>query len=217
MATGEIKLFGYWRSQATYRVRIALALKGLEWEETPVDVLSNAQYAGEIAQHNPQHAVPVLIDNGRPLTQSLAIIEYLEERYPRPHLLPEDPYMRAQVRSFALISVADSHPFQVPRVGTYLATQLSASEADIKSWAQYWQTQALQAMEARLAQRQHATPYCFSDTPALADICLAAQVSSAMLLDTPTETYTAVHAVYTRCLKLDAFAAHSPQALKPDG
>ena len=138
MGATTIKLYGYWRSAATYRVRIALALKGLAWTETAVDVAAGEQFTREFAARNPQHAVPVLLDGGTPLTQSLAIIEYLEERYPEPPLLPKALPERAAVRAFALISIADAHPLQVPRVRRYLMRELAASEAATRAWARHW-------------------------------------------------------------------------------
>ena len=212
-----IRLFGFWRSQAAYRVRIALALKNLDWEETSVNLLAGEQFDGGFAARNPQNAVPILIDGGPPLTQSLAIIEYLEERYPQPALYPQDPYERAAARSFSLITIADSHPFTVPRVRKQLGARFEATDADMTSWIQHWQEQALQAMEERLATRQRDANFCFGDQPGIADIGLASHVSSAMMNDTPTDTYAHVTAVYERCLELEAFALHSPQALIPDG
>lgn len=213
----KIRLFGFWRSQAAYRVRIALALKGLDWEETSVDLLAGEQFDGDIAEHNPQHAVPVLIDGGPPLTQSLAIIEYLEERYPQPALYPQNPYARAAARSFALTTIADSHPFTVPRVRKHLGARFGVDDAEMKSWIRHWQEQALQAMEERLATRQQGAIFCFGDQPGIADIGLASHVASAMMNETPVDEYANVAAVYEHCLGLDAFASHSPQALKPDG
>ncbi len=194
-----------------------MALKGLDWEETSVDLLAGEQFQGDIAAHNPQHAVPVLIDGGPPLTQSLAIIEYLEECYPRPALFPQDPYARAAARSFALTTIADAHPFTVPRVRKHLATRFGADDTEMKSWIRHWQEQALQAMEERLATRQLDASFCFGDQPGIADIGLASHVSSAMMNDTPIDEYANVTAIYQRCLGLEAFASHSPQALKPDG
>ena len=213
--TGKIKLFGYWRSQAAYRVRIALALKGLEWEETSVDLLAGEQFSGELAEHNPQHAVPLLLDGGPSLSQSLAIIEYLEETHPLPPLYPQAPYARAAARSFALISITDSHPFQVPRVRKDLAARFGASESDTKSWAQHWQTLALQAMEARLVERREQCTYCFGDRPGIADIGLVSHVCGAMTFDTVIEPYANVLKIFERCNQFEAFSAHSPQALKP--
>ena len=212
----KIKLFGFWRSVAAYRVRTALALKGLEWEEVSVDLLAGEQFAGELAALNPQNAVPVLIDGGPPLTQSLAIIEYLEERYPQTSLFPEEPYARAAARSFALITIADAHPFQVPRVRAHLANTFGADEAAVKSWAQHWQKLAFRAMETRLSNRLVDSAFCFGDQPGIADIALASYVSGALTFDTAIGDYARVSEVYEHCLKLDAFALYSLQALKPD-
>ncbi len=177
-----LELYGYWRSQAAYRVRIAMSLKGLEWREHLVDLLKGEQFAGAVAEHNPHHAVPVLIDgsaSGRPgagpdapriLTQSLAIIDYLDDLHPNPPLLPVDAYERAKVRAFSLIAIADSHPLVVPRVRKRLAEQLKASPADVTAWNNHWQTLASAAMEKTLAERTRQTPFCFGDEPGLADM-----------------------------------------------
>lgn len=212
-----IRLYGYWRSAATYRVRIALALKGLAFEEVPVDLMAEAQFAGEVAMHNPANAVPIVIDGGPALTQSLAIIEYLEERYPDPPLYPRDAHARAAVRAFALISIADAHPLQVPRVRRRLAGQLGASEADINAWSQHWYELALEAMEERLGARSRHTAFCFGETPGVADIALAAHLAGARALGMTLARYPHVAAVHERCTALEAFVRHAPEALKPAG
>ena len=215
MGATTIKLYGYWRSAATYRVRIALALKGLAWTETAVDVAAGEQFTREFAARNPQHAVPVLLDGGTPLTQSLAIIEYLEERYPEPPLLPKALPERAAVRAFALISIADAHPLQVPRVRRYLMRELAASEAATRAWARHWFEEAFAAMQAQLVARERDSAFCFGDTPGLADIALAAHAAGAATVDVAVEDYPRLAAILERCQQLDAFALNSPQALAP--
>lgn len=212
-----IRLYGFWRSAATYRVRIALALKGLAFEEVPVDLLADAQFAGEVAFHNPANAVPILIDGGPALTQSLAIIEYLEERYPDPPLYPRDRYARAAARAFALISIADAHPLQVPRVRRRLASQLGAGDGDIQAWSTHWYELALDCMEERLGARERQTLFCFGDAPGIADIALAAHLAGARALGMTLARFPHVAAVHERCAALDAFARHAPEALKPAG
>ncbi len=207
------QLYGYWRSQAAYRVRIALSLKGRKWQEELVDLLKGEQFSGPVAQHNPHHAVPVLIDGPHVLTQSFAILEYLEETYPDPPLLPADPLARAHARAFALISVADGHSMLVPRARKRLAEQFGASDEAIKSWAQHWQTLALQAMETRLADREVQDPYCFGTTPGFADICLAAHVAGAQNAGTSLEPFPHVLAINQRCHELDAFSTNAPRVI----
>lgn len=214
---GTLKLYGYWRSAATYRVRIALALKGLAFEEVPVDLMADAQFAGEVAIHNPAHAVPILVDGGPPLTQSLAIIEYLEERYPDPPLYPDEPSARAAARAFALIAIADAHPLQVPRVRRRLASQLGAGDGDIQAWSTHWYELALDCMEERLGARQRQTPFCFGESPGIADIALAGHLAGTRALGMTLERYPHVASVHQRCAALDAFSRHAPEALKPAG
>lgn len=208
------QLYGYWRSQAAYRVRIALSLKGQEWQEDFVDLQKGEQFAGPVAQHNPNNTVPVLIDGPRVLTQSFAILEYLEECYPEPPLLPAEPYARARARGFALICVADGHPIVVPRARKRLAQQFGASENDIKSWVQHWQTLALQAMESELDARDAPSPFCYGETPGFADIGLAAHVAGAENSDTPLEGFPRVMAINQRCHELEAFSETAPQVIR---
>lgn len=208
------QLYGYWRSQAAYRVRIALSLKGQEFREELVDLLKGEQFAGAVHQHNPHHTVPVLIDGLRVLTQSLAILEYLEEVYPQPPLLPADPLQRARVRAFSLIAVADSHAMVVPRARKRLVEQFGASNADVTSWINYWQTLALAAMERTLDEREAQSPFCFGETPGLADICLAGHVAGCQNSDTPVEGFAKVMEINRRCHELDAFSSNAPLVIK---
>lgn len=208
------ELYGYWRSQAAYRVRIALSLKGKEWREHLVDLLKGEQFAGPVAKHNPHHAVPVLIDGPRVLTQSFAILEYLEELFPDPPLLPADPYSRARVRAFALLPVADCHAMVVPRARKRLAEQFGANEQAIDSWIAYWQTLVLEALEVQLAARDVSSPFCFGDKPGLADICLAVHVAGCKNAGTPTEGFRLVSEVDRRCHQLEAFSANAPWVIR---
>lgn len=208
------QLYGYWRSQAAYRVRIALSLKGKAWHEELVDLLKGEQFAGPVAQHNPHHTVPVLIDGPRVLTQSFAIMEYLEEIYPDPPLLPRDPFMRAKVRAFSLIAVADCHSLVVPRARKRLSEQFHASPMDVADWINYWQTLALQAMERALSERDVPSPFCFGDTPGLGDICLAAQVAGCQNSDTPVDGFERIMVIYRRCQDMDAFSTTHPWVIR---
>lgn len=208
------RLFGFWRSLATYRVRIALSLKGQVWEETMVDLLAGEQYSGDVARLNPHHTVPVLLDGQNALTQSFAILEYLEEKFPHPPLLPADPIMRAHARALALTTVADAHPLTVPRVRKRLAEQFGAGDGDIQSWAQNWQLSALSAIEARLVARDVQHPFCFGSEPGMADICLASHLAGSALYGTPLDQFPITVAINERCLELDAFSTTAPQAMR---
>lgn len=213
--TASIELYGFWRSVATYRVRVALALKGLAWVEHPVDLLAGEQFAATFSGLNPQSVVPVLVVDGRPLTQSMAIIEYLDERYPSPPLLPADPLSRAEVRSFAMIAVSDAHPLQVPRVRNSLATELGASPAAITRWCSRWQLLALQSMEMRLANQAKTDSFCFGHTPTVADIALCGQVFTSEALGLSLADYPRLASIFQNCKAIEAFSRHSPQALQP--
>jgi maleylacetoacetate isomerase len=209
----KFELYGFWRSIATYRVRIALALKGLEWEEHSVDLIKGEQYADSLVKLSSQASVPIILMEAGHLTQSLAILEYLEEVYPDPPLLPRDPMERAQIRSFALITIADTHPLLVPRVRKYLAENFNADEGDITRWGQNWTGLALEGMEKRLSGRVEKTSYCFGNQPGLADIALTAQVSAASLFEYPLDKVPLVSEIYGECLKLEAFSRHSPKEM----
>lgn len=207
------KLFGFWRSLATYRVRIALSLKGLPWQEDLVDLLEGEQFAGEVAKYNPHHAVPILIVDSNVFTQSLAILEYLEERYPEPALLPLGAVARAHIRAFALISISDSHPLTVPRARKRLTEQFGASDDDIAAWAKNWQTLALEAMERQLESRAMGSSFCFGETPGLADIALASHIAGAANFGTPIDRFPIAADINRRCHELAAFSETAPLAI----
>ena len=144
-----MKLYGFWRSLATYRVRVALALKGIQVEAVSINLLQGKQHTDEYRAVNPQSVVPALVvDNEPPLFQSLAILEYLEETHPQPALLPKDPRGRARVRGLAQIVACDGHPLVVPRIRGYLERELHVDEAGRNRWLQHWTLKALEALEA---------------------------------------------------------------------
>jgi maleylacetoacetate isomerase len=215
-ATEPLQLFGFWRSLATYRVRIALRLKGLHWMEETIDLLKGEQYEGSFAARNPQQRLPVLLlDDARSLAQSLAILEYLDEVHPQPALWPENRYQRALARQFALISIADSHPLIVPRVRRYLAETCGADEAAIDAWGRHWMDQGLRAMEALLARPERSQgPFCYGDTPGIADIALASHCAGAGYFDCPLNPYAGVQAILERCMALPAFSETHPLVIK---
>jgi len=208
-----MKLYGFWRSLATYRVKVALALKGMKVDEVSIDLLKGAQLEADYRKVNPQAVVPALIldDGGPPLFQSVAIMEYLEETKPQPPLLPKDPRGRARVRGLALISAADAHPLVVPRIRTYLEKILLLSEEKRNAWLMHWSLEALKAIEAHLAGEKETGRFCHGDSPTMADICLAGQVIGATgYFKCDVSGVPTVMRVYEECMKFEAFSTAHP-------
>ena len=210
-----MKLYTYYRSQASFRVRIALNLKGLTREDSFLHLEKGDQFAADYRALNPQMMVPTLIDGTTELFQSVAILEYLDERYPQPPLLPANSEARAWVRGLALINVADSHPLIVPRVRHYLTDELKLSDAQLRAWIQHWLGLGLEAIEARLAHHPESGDFCHGGYPTLADICLVTQVTPARTFECPLDPYPRVMRVYDTCMAIPAFAAAHP-ARQPD-
>lgn len=210
-----MKLYSFWRSQATFRVRIALNLKGLKAEEVFINLDLGDQFRPDYTALNPQAVLPTLFDGDAKLFQSLAILEYLEEKYPQPPILPGDPLARAWVRGFALINVADSHPLIVPRVRNYLAEVLKLDETQRTAWMQQWLGAGLRAMEDLLGERPSAGKFCHGDSPTMADICLVTQVTPAQLFKVDLAPYPRVMRHYEAAMSLPAFAAAHPRQ-QPD-
>ncbi len=204
-----MKLYTYWRSQAAFRVRIALRLKGIDAEMSCVDILKGEQFSESYRKLNPGMAVPTLVDgNGPPLVQSMAILEYLEERYRNPPLLPADVFARAQVRALAQVLVADAHPFVVPRVRTYLERELQADESARIKWMLHWLNFGLRTFEQQLT---HAGRFCYGDSPTLADICLVPTIVTAKIFPGFSfELYPKAWQIFQNCMALEAFAAAEP-------
>ena len=210
-----MKLYTYWRSQATFRVRIALNLKGLKREDVVINLDHGDQYKPEYTARNPQAVVPTLYDGDAKLFQSVAILEYLEEKYPEPPILPKDLLARAWVRGFALINVADSHPLIVPRIRNYLTNVLKLDEAARTAWIQHWLGTGLQAMEQLLAEKNATGKFCHGDSPTVADICLVTQVTPAQLFKTDVAPFKRVMRIYESCMAIPAFAEAHPRK-QPD-
>jgi maleylacetoacetate isomerase len=211
-----MKLYTYYRSQASFRVRIALNLKGLQREDTFLHLERGDQFAPEYRSVNPQMVVPTLtLDDGSRLFQSLAILEYLDETHPEPPLLPAEPIARAWVRGLALINVADSHPLIVPRIRHYLTDTLGLSEAQRDIWIRHWLATGLQAMETLLAGHTESGPFCHGERPTIADICLVTQVTPARTFGLALAPYPRVTRIYETCMALPEFAAAQP-ARQPD-
>ena len=207
-----MKLYGFWRSLASLRVRIALNLKGLKFEETQVDLLKGQQFADTYKALNPQSVLPALIldDRGPPLFQSLAILEYLDETHPQPPLLPKDARGRARVRGLALISAADGHPLVVPRIRNFLEKELHVDEVGRNKWLQHWTLKALEAYESHLASERETGRFCHGDAPTIADICLAGQVFGGKFFNCDLSGVPTVNRIFAECMKIEAFDRAQP-------
>jgi maleylpyruvate isomerase len=204
-----IQIYGFWRSIASFRVRVALRLKGLPFEEIPIDILSGEQFNASYETVNPEHVVPTFIHDGHSLFQSLAIIEYLEDIQPKPRLIPEDVKERAYARALALMTVADAHPLVVPRVRDHLATAFGADARVIEDWGKHWTIEGLETYE-RLFARRAPSPFALGSEPGLADICIAGQVVTAQYLKIEMSAFPAVARLADRCFALPAFATSHP-------
>jgi len=212
-----MKLYSYFRSSASFRVRIALALKGLDYEYVPVHLLKGGgqQFAAGFKAMNPAALVPVLDDDGTVLTQSLAIIEYLDETRPQPPFLPEDAAGRARVRAIALAIACEIHPLNNLRVLGYLGKTLGVSEEQRNAWYCHWVETGLATVETMLAGDTHTGACCHGDTPTLADICLVPQIFNAQRFKARLDHVPTVMRIHEHCLTLPAFAQSVP-ALQPD-
>jgi maleylpyruvate isomerase len=212
-----MKLYTFFRSSASYRVRIALNLKALNFEQVPIHLRRGGgeQFSATYKAINPQALVPALEDAGRILTQSLAIMEYLEERYPKPPLLPADPADRALVRSMAFIIACEVHPIQNLRVLVHLKNNLKQSEDDLNLWARHWIDLGLSAFEQIVVSSPKRGKFCFGDTPTLADICLVPQLANARRFGCDLSAYPTLLQIEKACSALPAFADAAPEK-QPD-
>lgn len=212
----RFELFSFWRTSATYRVRVALALKGLAAQERTVDLDAGEQRSESFLKLNPLAAIPALIDRegDRPdaaLTQSLAILEYLDEVAPNPALLPPDPYGRARVRSIAAMLAADTHPFITARVKTYLTTTGGFDDAAWRAWQTHWFTTGLRAVEARLAADRETGTFCHGETVTIADICLASIIVVMRVFTIDVAGIPTVERIMAACERSEAFAKADPK------
>ena len=207
-----LTLYDYYRSSACFRVRIALQLKNIPHELASVHLVNNGgeQHSDEYKKINPFAAVPTLMIDDRPLTQSLAIIEYLNETNPAPALLPADPYTRALARSFALTIAADIHPLDNLRVLKYLMNELNINEDQKNKWYQHWIIKGFDALEKQLAHQNRQTPFCFGDEPSIADICLAPQMYNARRFNCDLTPYPTLVRIDAHCQSQAAFKAAWP-------
>ena len=205
-------LHGYYRSSASFRVRIALNLKGIMYESTPWHLRDGGHQSDAFGTINPHKLVPVLDDDGTLLTQSLAIIEYLEETHPEPAFLPEGPVDRAYVRALAQSIACDIHPIDNLRVLKYLRSNFAADEVAIAKWYNHWIATGFAGIEAMLAADKRTGIFCFGDAPGFADILLVPQVVNAANYKLDMTPYPIISRIYDACMALPAFADAHPRA-----
>jgi maleylacetoacetate isomerase len=212
-----MKLYTFFRSSASYRVRIALNLKKLDYAQIPIHLRRGGgeQLTPSYKTVNPQALVPTLEDDRRLIPQSLAIIEYLDECYPEPPLLPREPADRAIVRGMALAVACEVHPIQNLRVLNYLRSELKHSEGEVNSWARHWIALGLSALEQTVLSFSTHPRFCFGETPSLADLCLVPQLYNARRFGCDLSPYTALLGIEADCVALAAFAEAAPEK-QPD-
>ncbi len=216
-----MKLYNYFRSSASFRVRIALNLKGLAWDYLPVHLARGDQKLADFSAISPDQLVPVLeLDDGQRLLQSMAIIEYVDETWPQPALLPPDALSRARVRALAQTVACEIHPLNNLRVLKYLVRELKVDEDAKNTWYRHWVRSGLEAFERQLADlaagRAQAglspSVYCWGDTPTLADCCLVPQIFNGQRFNTPLDGLPLTMAAFDACMKLEAFQRAQPSA-----
>jgi maleylpyruvate isomerase len=215
-STKDLILYNYFRSSAAYRTRIALNIKGLDYRYVPVHLTKEGgqQFKVEYKKMNPLKLVPLLDDHGFQVSQSMAIIEYLDEKYPEPALMPLTPEGRARVRQLSLTICCDIHPLQNLRVLKYLVDTLKLSEEQKMQWLKNWLTIGLQALETDLSKNPTSEMYCFGDTVSMADCMLIPQMFSAVRFEIDTNQFPTLKIITENCEKLPAFAkAHPTQQI----
>ncbi len=210
-----MKLYTYFRSSASFRVRIALNLKGLAYEPAFVHLPLGEHRGADYGAVNPQTLVPTLDDAGKRITQSLAIIEYLDETHPEPPLLPPDPPGRARVRSLSMLIASEIHPINNLRVLQHLKRTLGQSEDGVNAWYRHWIADGLVKFEADLLNGKTAGKFCYGGTPTVADCCLVPQIFNAQRYQCDLAPYPASMRIFAECMKLDAFDRAQPSK-QPD-
>ena len=212
-----MKLYTFYRSSASFRVRIALNLKGLTYDQVPIHLRRGGgeQLMANYRAINPQALLPTLEDEGRHLTQSLAIIEYLEETHPNPPLLPKSALDRALVRSMALVIACEVHPIQNLRVLNYVKKEYNQTDEQVNLWAQHWIDLGLAALEQMITAQPARGKFCFGDSPTLADICLVPQLGNARRFDCDLSRYPSILSIEKACIAIPAFADAAPEK-QPD-
>lgn len=210
-----MELYTFFRSSAAFRVRIALNLKGLAYTAHAVHLRKGEQRAPAYLAINPQGLLPTLVIDGHRLTQSLAILEYLEERYPEPALLPGDALGRARVRALADLVACEIHPLNNLRALNYLREHLGQDEAGVATWYRHWIADGLEKLEAALVRDDAGGPYCHGDRPSVADCCLVPQIFNAQRFECDLSAYPKTMRIFEACMTLDAFRHAQPSA-QPD-
>jgi maleylacetoacetate isomerase len=210
-----MRLYGFFQSSAAFRVRIALNLKSLEYEQTSVNLIKGEHHSEDFARLNPQQAVPTLVDGDRVLTQSLAILEYLEEKFPKPPLLPATPDDRARVRALAQLVACDIHPLNNRRVLVYLKNQLGLSKEQRDVWCQHWIAEGLKPLEKALSGSRQTGSFCYGDTPTMADVCLVPQIFNAKRSEVELTPYPTLLRIFSNCMRVEAFDRAQPSK-QPD-
>lgn len=206
-----MQLYTFWRSQAAYRVRIALHLKGLEYERHTINLLKGEQFSDSYRKINPESVVPTLIDGDTKLVQSLAILEYLEETHPSPPILPTGAADRAHARALGQIVAMEAHTLLVPRIRKYLEQELGLDAEKRMKWIRHWNDVASRALEAMLASDPRTGKFCVGDTPTIADVCMVPHIASTvMLYDNDISQYPTIKRIYDTCMALDAFTETHP-------
>ncbi len=208
-----MKLYGFWRSAAAFRVRIALNLKGLSPETVSIDLMAGEQSKAGYDAVNPLHVVPTLVDGNAVLHQSVAIIEYLDETHPEPSLLPGDAVMRARIRAVALAIAADTHPLHTVRIYRYLVDAHGIDDDQFTAWTAQWLNAGFSAVEKTLKDTNG--DFCFGDTPTLADCCLVPQLAVAERFGIDMESFPTLQGIGEKCQQLPAFEKALP-ANQPD-
>ena len=208
-------LYGYWRSSAAYRVRIALNLKGLAVEDEFVHLQKLDQRDGAYLALNPQGLVPTLVDGNVHFSQSMAIIEYLDERHPEPALLPDDLTGRARVRQLAQVVACDIHPINNLKVLNYLTQELGVSDDDRLKWYRHWVHQSFRGLEVLVSNSPATSKFCHGNQPTLADLCLVPQLYNARRFEVDLSAYPNLVRIDETCRAMDAFANAAPER-QPD-
>jgi maleylacetoacetate isomerase len=210
-----MKLYGYFQSSAAFRVRIGLNLKNLGYEYESVNLGKGQHHTDDYARINPQQAVPTLVDGDRTLTQSIAILEYLEERYPDPPLLPASAEDRARVRSLAQLIACDIHPLNNRRVLVYLKRQLGLGQEPRDTWSQHWIAEGFRPLEKALSQSPKTGAFCHGAAPTMADVCLVPQIFNAQRSKIDLAPYPTLMTIFAHCMQLEAFDKAQPSK-QPD-
>lgn len=212
-----LKLYDYWRSSAAYRLRIALYLKGVDYESVPVNIAPGAdeQFGEDYKALNPQMRVPSIEVDGRLSGQSMAILEWIEESWATPALLPADPWMRLKVRAFADLVACDIHPLNNLSVLAKLKSDHGASQDQIGDWYRDWIIRGFTALEAMATEQATGSELLFGDAPTLAEICLVPQMYNARRFETPLEAFPRLVDADARCCEIEAFRRAAPEAVKP--